>query len=207
MIEATGRIDIDGRGRCDYLGDFAGLAFLNRISERCSELLDRDPKNGIFSNLFAPQARAPPDLGMGLLPLGPTRTDLLPSKGTARLLTNVALQDACCLMRFVHQPSFDKSLDRIYDVPPETYTPQDEAFLPLLYLTLALGQLYSRQPAGETVSTNEINNMKGLVLIAPIFDNQLTLKLITGRYSFGQEHPLLRSWIAMIFPRYKPFFA
>lgn len=67
-------------------------------------------------------------------------------------------------MRFVHQPNFDKSLDRIYDVSPESYTPQDEAFLPLLYLTLALGQLYSREPAGETApSIKEMNNMQGFV--------------------------------------------
>lgn len=163
MIEATGRLDIDGKGGCDYLGDFAGLSFLDRISRHCSQLINPDERNEMSLKIFSLQEFGSQMSGLRLSQAEQIKSNLLPSKTVARRLTKVALRDACCLLHFVHQPSFDCSLDRIYETLPETYTMEDQGFLALLYLTLALGELYSKDTLQVGSSTNEIDKMKGCV--------------------------------------------
>lgn len=46
-------------------------------------------------------------------------------------------------MRFVHEPSFFAMLDRIYDTPSEQYSNEEHTFLPLLYVAIAVGCLFS----------------------------------------------------------------
>lgn len=72
----------------------------------------------------------------------------LPSRATARRLCHNAIYDACCLMRFVHEPSFFALFDRIYDTPPEQFGNEENAFLPLLYIVMAVGCLFSDDGAG-----------------------------------------------------------
>lgn len=161
MIEATGRLDIDSKGGCDYLGDFAGLSFLDRISRRCSQLINPDARNEMSLKIFPLQAFNSPCSGLGRPRPEQIITNLLPSKTVARGLTKVALRDACCLLQFIHQPSFERSLDRIYEALPENYTTEDQRFLALVYLTLALGELYSKSPPQLGPSTSDGNKMKG----------------------------------------------
>jgi hypothetical protein len=51
-------------------------------------------------------------------------------------------------MRFVHEPSFFASLERIYDTPPEQFSNDENSFLPLLYIVVAVGCLFSDDGAG-----------------------------------------------------------
>ncbi|KAF4611356.1 hypothetical protein G7Y89_g15657 [Cudoniella acicularis] len=167
MTEATGRLDVDGQGRCEYHGDFAGLAFLHQIGERCSQLLqvNSSAKPGAFSHLPLRQAFA----SVGLSSIGSSRLDSktmfqLPSRAEAQRLAKIAFNDASCLMTFIHVPSFDKLLDRIYSVNPGDYTSVEESFLPLLYITMAVGELFSSgglQNQGGAPMTS-LAQMKGI---------------------------------------------
>lgn len=51
-------------------------------------------------------------------------------------------------MRFVHEPSFYAMLDRIYDTPAEQYSNEEHSFLPLLYIVMSVGCLFSDDGAG-----------------------------------------------------------
>lgn len=48
------------------------------------------------------------------------------------------------MQRVVHLPTFYKQLDRMYEIPTESYTNVENSFLPLLYAVLALGKLFSQ---------------------------------------------------------------
>jgi hypothetical protein len=163
MIEATGRLHIDGQGHCEYHGDFAGLAFLRQIGKRCSQLLDEDfERKEVFSPLPIGQALTFPRFSLNGPRADSTSVFHLPPLATAQRLTEVTLKDASCLMTFIHTPSFDKVLHRIYSVKPEDYTSAEKSFLPLLYITLANGELFvggGEQDGGDSVSC--VDQMKG----------------------------------------------
>lgn len=67
----------------------------------------------------------------------------LPPRDVTRKLCRNALDDACALMRLVHEPSFYAMVDRIFDVPPDQFTNEENTFLPLLYIVIAVGCLFS----------------------------------------------------------------
>jgi hypothetical protein len=163
MIEATGRLDIDGRGGCDYYGDFAGLAFLDQISRRCTQLLNPNLESEISSQLFPPRAFTLLSSGLGSVMAATLKKTPLPPKTVALRLTDIALGDACCLLKFVHQPSFISRLHRIYDIPLENYLTEDGGFLPLLYMALAVGELYSKDPPLQVTPVGEDDSIKGYV--------------------------------------------
>jgi hypothetical protein len=143
MTEATGRLDVDGQGRCEYHGDFAGLAFLHQIGKRCSQLLHPDSNKAKgFSHLPLSQAFASESSSMCVSMPDSKTMFQLPSRAMAEYLTKIAFNDASCLMTFIHVPSFNIALDRIYSLNPGDYTRLDEIFLPLLYASLALGELF-----------------------------------------------------------------
>lgn len=72
-----------------------------------------------------------------------TGVESLPSRDIARSLCQSALEDGCCLIRFVHEPSFYSMLDRVYDTHPYDYTRKDKSFLCLLFLVMSVGCLFS----------------------------------------------------------------
>lgn len=195
MIEATDRLAIDGRGRCDYLGDFAGLAFLDRISERCCQLLNRNMEKDISSKLFPSQDLSPLCLERHLL--ATSRTKLLPPKTVATYLTGIAIGDACCLLRFIHQPTFEDQLDRIYDLSPEQYNPEDEAFLGLLYTTLAIGEIFAGKSPGVNEAPENADEPKGYSCAHIFMSCQFTANfsqsgILPSWTSLGQQHRLPR---------------
>lgn len=161
MIQATGRLEIDGMGRCEYQGDFSGLAFLDRISERCCQLLNRDAEKEISSKLFPPRGYSPSNVEPET-PKESSKNVELPPKSVASYLMTIAIGDACCLLRFVHKPSFDKRLDRIYEIDPDHYSREDKDFMSLLHVTLALGELYAGKPTEEgSPASSEVDKAKG----------------------------------------------
>ena len=50
---------------------------------------------------------------------------------------------ACALLRLVHHPTFYEMLEKIYDIPSECYSDDENRFLPLLYAVLALGYVFA----------------------------------------------------------------
>lgn len=46
-------------------------------------------------------------------------------------------------MRLVHEPSFWATFERVYSTPWDQYTNEEHTFLPLLYVAMATGCLFS----------------------------------------------------------------
>lgn len=95
----------------------------------------------------------------------------LPSQEVAKALCYDALSCACCLLRFIHQPSFYRMFDRIYNIPAKDFGDDENQHLPLLYMMLALGCLFHYGPVDETMlfeySPYEKRFKQGQVLLLP----------------------------------------
>lgn len=148
MIESTGQLDLDERGYWDFHGGSSGAVFVKRLREQFGSLLGSPnvlPK--------PPTAQMPPTFDSPRLSadspyeLGLANTIDLPPRDLARALCDDALRCACCLLRFVHEPSFYEMFDRIYDLPPTSFGNEEHSFLPLLYMALALGCMFSSEPS------------------------------------------------------------
>jgi hypothetical protein len=89
----------------------------------------------------------------------------LPAKEVALHLCENALNLACSLLCFVHQPSFYKMVNRVYDMPVESFGNEENQFLPLLYVVLALGCLFNQE--GNDSSTYRKGIDQGCVVVLP----------------------------------------
>ena len=67
----------------------------------------------------------------------------LPSRKVADKLITSALDDACALESFIHRPTFDRLLTRVYATNPLEFSSEERSFVPLLYAILALGCLFT----------------------------------------------------------------
>ncbi|KAI9717750.1 MAG: hypothetical protein M1812_004479 [Candelaria pacifica] len=144
MVDNTAHLDLDDQGHWDFHGHSSGLAFLRRMRQQFGELLGPEAgtvpflkTRSINQKLESPKPKIESPIDTNIL-------SELPSRKCARMLCEHALDDACALLRFVHQPSFYSSFDRIYDTPLEQFTDEDNRFLPLLYIVLALGCLFAK---------------------------------------------------------------
>jgi len=171
MVEAAGRLDIDECGHFDFHGHSSGFTFLNKLREQFGDLLG-GPSNNLLR--FNP----PGSLGTNGIASGPLNhlnspnsvvnsprdvsgpeTAALPMKNRAEVLVNKCLNEACILMRFIHQPTFDVMFERIYrkEAGGEEYDNEEYRFLPLLYFVLAVGCVFANEPQalGFTNGTTE----------------------------------------------------
>ena len=163
MVQRTGSLDLDDQGHWDFHGHSSGLVFLRRMREQFGDLMGGTEGTGLpfqKNTRSMPQGLDSPRSSV----CSPNESSLpnthdLPPKECGRELCQNALDDACALMRFVHQPTFYQLFDRIYDTPPETFGNEDNKFLPLLYLVMALGCLFGR---GER-SKLEIKGYEGAI--------------------------------------------
>ncbi|KAI9793277.1 MAG: hypothetical protein M1835_007348 [Candelina submexicana] len=144
MVENTAHLDLDDQGHWDFHGHSSGIAFWRRMRQQFGELLGPEAGTVPFLKtrplnqmLESPRSTMESPMDTNIL-------SELPSRECARMLCANALDDACALLRFVHQPSFYESLDRIYNTPLEQFTNEDNKFLPLLYIVLALGCLFAK---------------------------------------------------------------
>ncbi len=150
MVESTGLLDIDDQGYWDFHGHSSGLVFLRRMRETFGDLMGKTEGAGMpFMKSRSPMSLSQPIESPKSLADSPMDSNLpntqdLPSRACARKLCEYALDDACALMRFVHQPTFYAMFDRVYDVAPEHFGNDENRFLPLLYSALALGCLFAK---------------------------------------------------------------
>lgn len=151
MITSTGQLDLDDSGHWDFHGGSSGTVFMKRMREQFGSLLSSEkpflpklPRPYPATLLDSPRSLAgsPQD---GSLP----NTVDLPDKEVARILCEHSLDTACCLLRFVHQPTFYAMFERIYETPVESFGNEENQFLPLLYVVLALGCMFERQHDNE----------------------------------------------------------
>ena len=144
MVRATGLLDLDEHGHWDYHGHSSGTSFVHRMHELFGDIVGTDKYAAPYIK-FRPMGGAIERSGstVGL----PTDNQLpcdLPPREVAKRISSSAINDAASLLRFMHEPSFMKSLDHIYDTPPQNFGNDENKFLPLLYATLALGCLFTQ---------------------------------------------------------------
>ncbi|EDN97707.1 hypothetical protein SS1G_12561 [Sclerotinia sclerotiorum 1980 UF-70] len=151
MIESTGQLDLDERGHWDFHGGSSGAVFMKRLREQFGSLLGSPnllpklPRAEMPPSFDSPKSFTESPFDPGL----PNTFDL-PPREIAMALCEDSLHCGCCLLRFVHEPSFYEMFNRIYDLPVESFGDQEHRFLPLLYMTLALGCMFSSEPSSST---------------------------------------------------------
>ncbi|KAF7897477.1 hypothetical protein EAF00_005705 [Botryotinia globosa] len=151
MIESTGQLDLDERGNWDFHGGSSGTVFVKRLREQFGSLLGspnllpKPPRAQMPPTFDSPRSSTDSPYDSGL----PNTMDL-PPREVAMSLCEDSLHCACCLLRFVHEPSFYEMLNRVYDLPPDSFGDEEHKFLPLLYMALALGCMFSSQPSNST---------------------------------------------------------
>lgn len=144
MVDNTGLLDVDDQGHWDYHGHSSGLIFMRRLRKQFGNLPDPRPEDrpttkfqNISHILEGAKSSSESPIDSHLSPLHD-----LPDRDVARKLCMNTLEDACCIMPLLHMPSFYVMFDRIYDTPPENFSNEENSFLPLLYLVLAVGCLF-----------------------------------------------------------------
>ncbi|CZT49777.1 related to transcriptional activator Mut3p [Rhynchosporium secalis] len=153
MIESTGQLELDESGNWDFHGGSSGTVFVRRMREQFGGLLGNN-QGPLFPKLARPSGIPTFDSPRSMTesPItegGLANTIDLPSRETAKALCDDALNCACSLLRFVHQPSFYEMFNRMYDVSPETFDDAENRFLPLLYTVLALGSMFHAEPGKD----------------------------------------------------------
>ncbi|KAL8706916.1 MAG: hypothetical protein Q9201_000076 [Fulgogasparrea decipioides] len=147
MVHEAGSLDLDDQGHWDFYGQSSGMIFLRRMREQFGDMLGKPEGVGVQftkSSNVSSRLNSPKPASASPMESGSANTRELPAKVCARKLCSCALDDATALLRFVHQPTFYTMFDRVYDMPPEQFTPTDQKFLPLLYAVMALGCLFGK---------------------------------------------------------------
>lgn len=151
MIESTGQLDLDERGHWDFHGGSSGAVFVKRLREQFGSLLGspnllpKPPSAQMPPTFDSPRSSADSPYDFSL----PNTMDL-PPRDVALALCEDSLHCACCLLRFVHEPSFYEMFNRIYSLSPGSFGNEEHTFLPLLYMALALGCMFSSEPSDST---------------------------------------------------------
>jgi hypothetical protein len=145
VLEATGQLDLDEHGNWSYHGHGSSSAFIRRIGEQFGNVSDSGlGKNAVLRIPSIPQIYESPRTSEDQSFDDSAQDSVtLPQRDVALDLTSSALNEACALLKFVHQPSFYSMFDRLYSVDNEQYGYEENKFLPLLYAVFAVGYLFS----------------------------------------------------------------
>lgn len=144
VLEVTGKLDLDEQGNWSYHGHGSSSAFISRIGERFGNVSDTGPGlNTVLRLRSVPPINEAPKNPEDQSFESAERSMMLPPKDVALDLISSALDEACALLKFVHEPSFYSMFYRLYRVDPELYGYEENKFLPLLYAALAVGYLFS----------------------------------------------------------------
>ena len=147
MVDATGQLDIDDDGNPDFHGQSSGIVFLRKVREQFGDMMGNAEGYGkpfLKKRNLGPTVRSPPSASQSSLDAASPGGNELPPKECAILLCDVALNDACALMRFVHQPDFWAKFHHVYDFGIDNLGDAETRFLPLLFSALALGTLFAK---------------------------------------------------------------
>ncbi len=161
MMENFGFLDLDDGGHWDYHGHSSWIFFMQRLQNQFGNLVVPPPSSDSRSSCHVQKS---PKIGIGIQQKStshdvvspPTRD--LPSREAAQRLCEACFDHACVLIRFVHEPSFWTSFERIYSTPWGQYYDEDRVFLPQLYIVLAVGCLYLDDTEG-IVEMGECQNL------------------------------------------------
>jgi hypothetical protein len=151
MVDRTGTLDLDDAGNWDFHGHSSGYhlmrMFRAQFGDQYLEEYDHPRKNKTISQLLeSPRSAQSSPMDFAL-----SHHVDLPPREVAIELCRLTLDDCCALMRPLHVPTFFKRLDAVYETDPEQYKNQHVQFLPLLYIVLAVGCLFSRTEKDNTM--------------------------------------------------------
>lgn len=148
MMENSGSLDLDDQGHWDYHGHSSSIIFMQRLRKKIGNDISipvrpSTNKSMPLAQIFdSPKSQSEsPQEPNGSPNVAPTHD--LPTKDVAKNLCQSAFGHACILMRFVHEPSFWATMDRVYATSWEQFTNEEHTFLPLLYVAMAVGCLFS----------------------------------------------------------------
>ncbi|KGO42093.1 Transcription factor, fungi [Penicillium expansum] len=161
MVDNSGCLDRDDQGHWDYHGHTSGVLFVRRLRKQLGAADISGPMSRSRPSITAHMLDSPKSMSESPQDTTLPPTHDLPPREVARRLCHNAIDHACSLMKFVHIPSFFASLDRIYDTPPEQFTNQENAFLPLLYIVIAVGCLFSDDESGQ--GTLDVSGYEGAI--------------------------------------------
>ncbi|KAF3904356.1 hypothetical protein AA313_de0207334 [Arthrobotrys entomopaga] len=154
MVEATGRLDLDETGRLDFHGHSSGFTYLSKLREQFGDLLG--PEVGPTSLLKLRPFRPFPNQTRSNTgsPSSNYISDAvpLPPRDVAQELASSCLTEALLLFRFIHRPTFDSLVDRLYGRDFDDYGNEEHSFLPVFYLVLAIGCVFARNPGKLGIS-------------------------------------------------------
>ncbi|GAP90000.1 putative C6 transcription factor [Rosellinia necatrix] len=147
MISSAGQLDLSDSGDYDFHGTSSGSVFFKQMKKHFRTLLGKDyqipfmprpPRPSGVTTLDSP--RPTPSSPWATTP-GPSISNLPPKERAIALCTE-SLDNATCLLRIVHKPTFYGMLDSLYDKPSDEYGTEDNRNLALAYSAMALGCMY-----------------------------------------------------------------
>ncbi|KAI0532128.1 hypothetical protein GGR58DRAFT_491367 [Xylaria digitata] len=149
MISSAGQLDLSESGDYDFHGTSSGSVFFKQMKKHFRTLLGKDyqipfmprpPRPSGVTTLDSP--RPVPSSPWATTP-NPPSTHNLPSKERALALCSESLDNATCLLRIVHKPTFYGMLDSLYEKQGDEFGTEDKRNLALAYAAMALGCMYN----------------------------------------------------------------
>ncbi|OAP61627.1 hypothetical protein AYL99_03830 [Fonsecaea erecta] len=146
MLDGKGRLT-SNKNSTEYYGGGSGFAFL----QQTQLLFNQDtpatePRNGSHLSLDAMSRLFDSPLpDKQALATDIPISKLLPSRQSATELLHAVFGQTYQLLQFLHEPTFQKQTDRIYDLDPMDFEDSDHDFLPLFYSVTALGYLFHQK--------------------------------------------------------------
>jgi hypothetical protein len=148
MVSSVGQLDLNESGDYDFHGTSSGSVFFKQMKKHFRTLLGRDyqipfmprpPKPSGVVSLDSP--RPAPSSPWATTP-SPALYNL-PPKERAIALCSESLDNATCLLRIVHKPTFYTMLDTLYEKAGDDFVTEDKRNLALAYSAMALGCMYN----------------------------------------------------------------
>ncbi|KIW15996.1 hypothetical protein PV08_06047 [Exophiala spinifera] len=142
MVDRVGALDLDHEGHWDFHGHSSGYVYMRKFRAQFGDsYLDsfRNRNKNIQQLFESPRSAQSSPYEINL----PHGVDLPPKEVAIELSLNT-LDDCCALMRPIHKPTFLQRLHSLYDTDPEQWNNNHLQFLPLLYVVMAVGGLFSK---------------------------------------------------------------
>lgn len=137
MVDGIGRL-ASTKHSTEYYGGGSGFVFLQQTQLLLNQdsLLPLDAMSQLFDSAIPDKQALAADTPL---------SKLLPSRESAAELLHIVFNQTYHLLQFLHEPTFQKQADRIYDLDSIDFEDSDHDFLPLFYSVAAVGYLFHQK--------------------------------------------------------------
>lgn len=152
MMDSYGILDLNA-SEGDFYGAASGLAWIQKTGRHFDDDDEDDASSTTPHSVDYPDVEGAAATQLFDAPLPSPQTLpwdpniprlLLPPRATVTRLLRVVFAQIYPMFHCICKKDFHESTDRIYKKIPLDYEESDQSFLPLLYLVVALGYLFSR---------------------------------------------------------------